>query len=62
MPPVAKPTVPRAQRPCVVRLCDTVAVRDDLLSPAAVSVRQTQALRESQVEAALRGSTETEGG
>ena len=62
MPCLMYPLVPRApcEHPAMAR--PPVAVRDDLLSPAAVAAREKQLLREAEVARQSQQSNETNGG
>tara|TARA_Y100000389_G_scaffold38050_1_gene32314 strand:+ start:2733 stop:2921 length:189 start_codon:yes stop_codon:yes gene_type:complete len=62
MPTLMYPLVPRA--PCArpVAAHPPVAVRDYMLSPAAVAAREKRLLREAQVARQSQQSNETNGG
>jgi hypothetical protein len=62
MPSIMYPSVPRtpSTRPVAGRAA--VAVRDYMLSPAAVAEREKRLLREAQVERQSEQSTNTDGG
>lgn len=62
MPTLMYPLVPRA--PCArpVAAHPAVAVRDYMLSPAAVAAREKRLLREAQVARQSQQSNETNGG
>lgn len=62
MPTLMYRLVPRA--PCArpVAAHPPVAVRDDMLSPAAVAAREKRLLREAQVARQSQQSNETNGG
>ena len=62
MPPIMYPPVPRVSSVHPAAERRAVAVRDDMLSPAAVAERQKRLLREAQVAMQSEQSTDTEGG
>jgi len=62
MPPLMYPLVPRTPCEHTTVARPLVAVRDDMLSPAAVAARKKQLLREAQVASQLWQSNETNGG
>lgn len=62
MPPIAYPTCPRRSHVRAALMHRAVAVRDDMLSPAAVAEREKRLQREAQVATQSRHCTDTNGG